>query len=172
MGKDKNEKGKNRTNPFNNAIQLCCSCGGCCLVHQQFTIEEDLPASQPGTLTVYEANPYEPACIPGSCGPCAGDSEEVEASIQKASLLTLPFGTVIARNIGNLHLISPWSDKTRKTISSRKLYHREHRSPSRGRSAGSIFNFPATPFTPYLAWTFSSFRQTRFNLFIDRVPSL
>ena len=103
MGKDKDDKKKHHSNPFNNEIQLCCDCGGCCLVHQQFTIEEDLPASQlPGTLTVFEANPYEPACVPGQGGPCLGvaDTEQAEVAIQQLAF-TLPFGTVIAHNIGN-----------------------------------------------------------------------
>ncbi|MDR6121116.1 hypothetical protein QFZ87_000713 [Bacillus sp. SLBN-46] len=104
MGKDKDDKKKHHSNPFNNEIQLCCDCGGCCLVHQQFTIEEDLPASQfPGTLTVFEANSYEPACVPGQVGPCLGaaETELADVVITQVQLRTLPFGTVIARNIGN-----------------------------------------------------------------------
>ncbi|MDQ1143716.1 hypothetical protein QE429_000543 [Bacillus sp. SORGH_AS 510] len=164
--KDKDEKKKHFSNPFNNEIQLCCDCGGCCLVHQQFTIEEDLPASQfPGTLTVFEANSYEPSCVPGQVGPCLGaaETEQTEVIITQVPLRTLPFGTVIARNIGNFAFdftlvgTDTEEDVITKTVppglrSLCLVWYEE-----------SIFKLLLTLFTRYLTLIFSSFRRIRFN---------
>lgn len=81
----------NKKNPFHNNIQVCCDCGDCCLIHQQFTIEQNPILQQQTTVAVYEANEYEPACTPGTSN---GDP-----TVQQTGTV-LPFGTVIASNNG------------------------------------------------------------------------
>ncbi|QED46319.1 hypothetical protein [Cytobacillus dafuensis] len=84
----KNDKAKN---PFHNDIQSCCKCGDCCLIHQQFTLKHKFNFPQETTVTVYEANGYEPACTPGA--------SNGEAAVQQTGFV-LPFGTILAINNG------------------------------------------------------------------------
>lgn len=77
-------------NPFNNNIQTCCTCGDCCLINQQFTLRENINSNTAGEIVIYSANEFDTACSPGG---------GQEATTQQIGSL-LPFGSVIARNIG------------------------------------------------------------------------
>jgi len=93
LGKNHNDKEDNKKHPFNNDIQTCCACGDCCLIHQQFTLEERFNFNQETTVTIYEANAFVPACTPGQPSGDAGIT-------QQEPVFTFPFGTVIAFNNG------------------------------------------------------------------------
>ncbi|NKE07830.1 hypothetical protein [Mesobacillus selenatarsenatis] len=80
--------------PFNNDIQICCDCGDCCLVHQQFTLEQNVNFDEETTVQVYDAGGYQSACIPGQSG---ADEE----TIQQETVRAFPFGTLIVSNAGD-----------------------------------------------------------------------
>lgn len=87
------DRHKNKeNNPFQKDIQPCCDCGHCCLLHQQFSLEQRLERlERRETIHVYEANGYEPACIPGQ--------PTGEVTLKQFGT-TFPFGTLIVSNEG------------------------------------------------------------------------
>ena len=91
--KEKKDKDNRHKHPFHNDIQTCGDCGGYCLIHQQFTLENNVNFSEETVVPVYEANGFEPACTPGQPSDDGSVSTQVTETV-------FPFGTLIVSNIG------------------------------------------------------------------------